>query len=172
MGPFEGDEAESAGLRTRRCQLVPVSVSLAHAILSGDIEKLHPGDGWPHADTSVGVSGVLKTAPAEVWLIRFAGRTIGDCGTHGPADESGSVEIGYGLAAPYRGRGLATEAVAALTESLAGRPGVKRVLATTAPDNVASWRVLAKVGFRRARSTPSLFEYEFPVGDDARPVAD
>ncbi len=163
MNPFEGGEAESAGPRTQRCQLVPVTVSLAHEILSGDVEKLHPGDGWPHADTSTAVSLVLKSPPAEVWLIRFGRRTIGDCGTHGPADESGSVEIGYGLAGPYRGRGFATEVVAALTQSLAGRPGVKRVLARTAPDNVASWRVLEKVGFRRLESSPSLFEYEFLV---------
>jgi RimJ/RimL family protein N-acetyltransferase len=36
------------------------------------------------------------------WLVTADGAVIGDISTHGPVDEAGRVEIGYGLAAPSR----------------------------------------------------------------------
>ncbi|MGA8295714.1 MAG: GNAT family N-acetyltransferase [Acidimicrobiales bacterium] len=140
---------------------MPVTASVAAKILSGDIDGLDAGEGWPHSDTSNGVRHVLSEPPAEVWLIQVDGRTIGDCGTHGPADETGSIEIGYGLAEPFRRRGYGTEAVAALTERLARRAEVARIVARASPENLASRRVLEKVGFHRVISTPTLDEYEF-----------
>ena len=50
---------------------------------------------------------------------------VGDCGTFGPPDDEGRVEIGYGLAAPFRGRGIGTEAVGALADWVAAQPGVR-----------------------------------------------
>ena len=60
----------------------------------------------------------------------------------------GSVEIGYGLSEGYWGQGYATEAVTAAVEWALCQPGVLRVEAETAPENIASQRVLAKCGFR------------------------
>ena len=70
-----------------------------------------------------------------------------DLGTHGPVDEAGRVEIGYGLAAPSRGRGYGSEAVAAVTEWLLSQPGVRQVRAHTLTDNMPSRRVLEKAAF-------------------------
>lgn len=161
MSKFESDDAGSTRLRTRRCELVPVSASLADEILAGNCEAVSPAEGWPHSDTSAAMSHVLTKAPAHVWLIQLAGRTIGDCGTHGPVDATGSVEIGYGLAAPYRGRGYGTEVVTALTQWLIGCPGVTKVSARTAVHNIASWKVLEKAGFQRADSSPTMLVYEY-----------
>jgi RimJ/RimL family protein N-acetyltransferase len=66
------------------------------------------------------------------WFVTMAadGRVVGDCGTFGPPGEDGRVEIGYGLAAPFRGQGIGTEAVRALVDWLvtqAGRPGRDRL---------------------------------------------
>lgn len=78
---------------------------------------------------------------------------IGDCGTHGPADNEGAIEIGYGLAARYRGQGFGTELVAALTRWLLAQPGIRRVRARTHVGNLASRRVLEKAGFRQVSLT-------------------
>ena len=78
---------------------------------------------------------------------------IGDCGTHGPADAEGSIEVGYGLAPRYRGRGFGTELVAALTRWLLVQPGVRRVRARTHVANLPSRRVLEKAGFRQVSLT-------------------
>jgi RimJ/RimL family protein N-acetyltransferase len=65
-------------------------------------------------------------------------------------DEAGDIEIGYGLAAPSRGQGYGSEAVAAITEWLLTQPEVRRIRATTLTDNMPSRRVLEKAGFAYA----------------------
>jgi hypothetical protein len=46
----------------------------------------------------------VKTEHPPGWLITADGAIIGDIGTHGPVDEAGRAEIGYGLAAPAAAR--------------------------------------------------------------------
>ena len=62
--------------------------------------------------------------------------------------EQGAVEVGYGLAESARGRGLATEALRAMV-GRASALGVATVVAMTAVDNLASQRVLERLGFTR-----------------------
>jgi RimJ/RimL family protein N-acetyltransferase len=83
------------------------------------------------------------------WFVTLAddGRVVGDCGTFGPPDEHGRVEIGYGLAAPFRGRGIGSEAVGALVGWLVTQPGVRVVTASVEVGNKASQRLLARLGF-------------------------
>ena len=88
------------------------------------------------------------------WLVVVDGRVVGDCGMHGPGDDPGVVEIGYGLAAPERGRGYGSEAVRLLSDWLLDQPGVRAVVAEVDPDNVPSRRVLEKNGFLREAAGP------------------
>ncbi len=59
------------------------------------------------------------------------------------------AEIAYGVGEAFRGRGLATETVAALVDWGRGREDVGVILAETLTANVPSRRVLEKNGFRR-----------------------
>ena len=59
------------------------------------------------------------------------------------------VEVAYRLARAAWGRGLATEAAGALVGHALGTLGLPRVVAVTYPGNVASQRVLDKLGFER-----------------------
>ena len=137
-------------LRTARLRLEPVDPALAHAILAGDLSGVSAAPGWPHEDTAAGLAHAVRAGCPLGWLITSDGEVIGDCGAHAPPDERGCVEIGYGLAAPYRGRGLGSEAVAAVTAWLLAQPDIARVVACTAASNVASRRVLVKAGYRLA----------------------
>ena len=110
-------------LRTARLRLEPVTTETARAILAGDLSGLTAAglaaaDGWPHEDTADGLAMAVKAGYPPGWLITAGGTVIGDCGTHGPVDAAGCVEIGYGLATPCRGQGYGSEAVAAVTEWL------------------------------------------------------
>src|SRR5437763_4111818 len=60
---------------------------------------------------------------------------------------SGAVEMGYWIARPFWGRGLATEACTALVE-IATTLGLPRLEASHFLDNPASARVLEKLGFQ------------------------
>ncbi len=137
-------------LQTPRLRLEPLTAEGARAILAGDLSGLRAGEGWPQQDTADGLAMALATGSPPGWLITLGGTVIGDCGTHGPAGSDGGVEIGYGLAAPYRGQGYGSEAVAAVAEWLMRLPEVRHVRASALTDNAPSRRVLEKAGFRLA----------------------
>jgi RimJ/RimL family protein N-acetyltransferase len=59
------------------------------------------------------------------------------------------ADIGYWIAQPYRGKGLATAGVRALVAYGFSELGLKRIEATSFPDNIASHRVLEKAGLKR-----------------------
>ena len=63
---------------------------------------------------------------------------------------SGGLEIGYWIASPYAGMGYATElaggVIAQIRRSMPGRA----IVAECRPENLRSWRVLEKLGFRAA----------------------
>ncbi len=149
-----------ASLRTARLRLEPVTTETARAILVGDLSGLTPADGWPHEDTADGLTMAIKGGYPPGWLITADGAVIGDCGIHGPVDEAGSVEIGYGLAAPSRGQGYGSEAVAAVTGWLLGLPEVRQVIARTLISNTPSRRVLEKAGFQLVDTDADEAVYE------------
>jgi RimJ/RimL family protein N-acetyltransferase len=78
---------------------------------------------------------------------RMSGQVVGDVGFHSSPDESGSVEIGYGLVPGHRGKGLATEAVRALAAWAFRQTGVAELRAETDVHHAASHGVLARAGF-------------------------
>jgi RimJ/RimL family protein N-acetyltransferase len=132
---------------TERLVLEPLTRETAAAVVNGRPDGLHRGEGWPHADTLDALRMVAEHG-SEAWLILEDGAVVGDAGTHGPADEAGDVEIGYGLAEPVRGRGLAREFVPALAQHLLARPEVRRVVARgVLADNIPSRRTLEGAGF-------------------------
>jgi [ribosomal protein S5]-alanine N-acetyltransferase len=138
---------------TARLVLAPVSRETAEAVLSGNLTGISAGEGWPHADTLDGLRMAVEHGDPAGWFVTLEGVVIGDCGTHGQPDEAGDVEIGYGLAAPYRGRGYGTELVVGVSRWLLRQPGVHRVVARRVLiENTPSRRALERAGFRLERA--------------------
>lgn len=63
------------------------------------------------------------------------------------APRDGRIEIGYGISALRRHRGLATTAARLMIDEAFRSGAVEEVRATVRPDNTASRRVLEKAGF-------------------------
>jgi ribosomal-protein-alanine N-acetyltransferase len=146
-------------LVTSRLVLEPLSRETARAVVEGRPDSLQRGEGWPHDDTFDALRMVAEHG-SDAWLILEDGVVVGDAGTHGPPDERGDVEIGYGLAAPARGRGLSSEFVPALAQHLLARPEVNRVVAREVlADNVPSRRALERAGFELEREADGLTWY-------------
>jgi ribosomal-protein-alanine N-acetyltransferase len=61
--------------------------------------------------------------------------------------DDGTAEVGYRVAERVAGRGVATAGVRELCRLAVSEHGVRRLRARTTHENVASQRVLAKVGF-------------------------
>lgn len=72
---------------------------------------------------------------------------VGGIGVHARS-ESGAREIGYWVQAAYQGRGLATEAVAALVRVCFEIDGVRRIEARIEPPNQRSAALVQRLGFR------------------------
>ena len=80
----------------------------------------------------------------EGMLIGGIGRLMkSDLGSHH------KDEIGYWLAQPFRGQGIMTEVVKAFCNYLFENKGLIRIEAVVFPHNLASMKVLEKVGFER-----------------------
>jgi RimJ/RimL family protein N-acetyltransferase len=151
-------------LRTPHAELVSLDRETAAAIARGDRTGRAWASGFPtEPDTFIArltARAADEPAPDPLaepwrspWLIAWDGQVVGMLGCKG-APAGGVVEIGYGLAPSAQGRGLATEAVRALVEALAGA-GVGTVAAETLVDNHASRRVLEKAGFTATGRRPS-----------------
>lgn len=89
----------------------------------------------------------LRHGHAPGWFVTVDGVVIGDCGIHGEPGEHGDVELGYGLAPPYRGRGYGTETAVGLSRWLLGQDAVRRVVGRAALDNPPGRRTLERAGF-------------------------
>lgn len=127
-----------------------------------DPPRLAAAPGWPHEDTAIGLAYADRGAWA--WLVLDDdGRVAGECGVKGLPGPDGTVEIGYGLAGPSRGRGLGTRLVAALVAELAARAEVRRIDAHVVADNVASRRVLERAGFALVEVGPVEMRYTLVV---------
>ncbi len=72
----------------------------------------------------------------------------------------GEVELGYRLRRAAWGRGYATEGARALIRKGFAELGVRRVVATTYQDNLASRRVMEKAGMRRE----AQFRHRYAAG--------
>ena len=89
------------------------------------------------------------------WAITLEDRAVGGCGiAQGVAQHHCNAEIGYWLAEPFWGRGVATRVARVLVERALANPEITRVLAPIHADNAASMRVAEKAGLVRESVQP------------------
>jgi RimJ/RimL family protein N-acetyltransferase len=80
-----------------------------------------------------------------IWMFRDpAGAFIGRCGIHRWRDD---VELGYIVEPSFWGQGFATEMAAAVAGHAFTTLGLSSLVAFTREENIASRRVMEKVGF-------------------------
>jgi len=93
---------------------------------------------------------VAKQPSPTVWAIEVDGEAVGGIGIELHSDvERVSAEIGYWLGESVWGRGIATEALTAVTMEAFKRFDITRLYAVPFADHVASVRVLEKAGYVR-----------------------
>lgn len=157
-------------LVTQRLRLVPLSLELlllerddplalaaalgAATHVAGDLV-----DGRPEPELLDALQQMVRatTEHPDEWpwstdwalITRDEGVIIGGCCFHGPPDDSGRAELGYGLFSPDRGRGYMTEAVQRMIAWAFEAPIVREVIAETIVGNLPSERVLQRCGLTR-----------------------
>jgi ribosomal-protein-alanine N-acetyltransferase len=141
-------------------------------------------DAFPHPytirDARDFIKSVRERAPETTFAIDVGGEAAGSVGFVLRHDvERVSAEIGYWLAEPFWGRGIATEALAAVTQHAVAVHKLTRVYALPFAWNAASCRVLEKAGYvleaRLRRSAikngivTDQLQYAFIVPEDEPP---
>ena len=143
-------------------RLLPVEAGDVERLFAGDAGDLAIGPGWPHEDTAPGLSFVRTGGRA--WLIcDDDDRIVGECGTKASPDDDGAVEIGYGLAAQSRGRGIGTRALQLLIDEVRMLPDVRRIEASVHVGNTPSIRLLERAGFVRDGQHGDELRFSLPV---------
>lgn len=94
-------------------------------------------------------------------FLKATGDPVGMCGLL-KRETLPDVDVGFALLPAHWRRGYAAEAAAAVIEHGRTRLGLKRIVAITSPDNVASIALLEKLGLK--------FEAMIRLGDDPREV--
>lgn len=84
---------------------------------------------------------------------REDGRVLGDCGLNVWA-ETGEVEIGWRFAPEHWGQRYASEAAAAVFEFARSELGLGSLICMVYADNVPSWRIAERLGFRLDEEAP------------------
>lgn len=77
--------------------------------------------------------------------VDLEGQLVGDIYV-GLDEHCGVAEVGFTLAKAHQGKGYAVEAVSAVVDDLVDRLGVHRIVGELSPDNLASARLLERLG--------------------------
>jgi RimJ/RimL family protein N-acetyltransferase len=103
---------------------------------------------YTRADAEAFLDAAWAQQPESDFAIASRTEAIGGIGYHRQSDVHRlTAEIGYWLGEPFWGRGIATRAVRALTESVFATTPLVRLYAHVFEWNPASGRVLEKAGY-------------------------
>lgn len=141
---------ETQRLRCRRW--LPTDSDALLAVYGDPVGAQYVGDGQPISSEECDMwLGVTDRNYAQRGYGMFAlealnsSATIGFCGLVHP-DNQPEVEVKYSLLRSHWGEGLASEFVPALLAYGSREFAIQRIIATVAPENLASQRVLQKSG--------------------------
>ena len=119
-----------------------------------EVTRFLPSQGLPisREDTAKSLQSFVEHWQQKkygVWAIveRGSSQTIGYCGLR-YLNQLDEVEVLYGLAKAYWGKGIATKAAKAAVEFGFEIINLDRVIAMALPDNVASIKVINNVGLQ------------------------
>jgi ribosomal-protein-alanine N-acetyltransferase len=153
--------------------LVALTPELARAALEdraklGGMIGAHVPESWPGADFARMLpclarrrgAGLIRSRTNPPRRPRGGRALIGETGFHGPPNGRGTIEVGYSIIPAYRGRRFATEATRALIGAALARPEIRRITAECLDYNLASLRVLEKLGMRHIGSAGGTLRFE------------
>jgi ribosomal-protein-alanine N-acetyltransferase len=147
-------------IRSARLDLVELTEDLLRLTTEGDTAALaaelrvQVSPEWADIlPARENLKAVREEPAVQPWLsraivLREAGAVVGEVGFHNPPDELAVVELGYEVLPAFRRRGIATEAIRALTDWAFDTGEASTVYATIAHDNTASIRLVRSLGFR------------------------
>jgi RimJ/RimL family protein N-acetyltransferase len=172
LAGLEIDEVETQHLILRRIHENDTA-SLHQCYSDPDVMKLMPG-GVKSLEAST--QSVIRKIDHwhqrgfGLWSVveKLSGIVIGHCGLVW-SDHQGGVEVGYLIAKEHWNKGFVTSAVRASLAVGFESMGVNRIFAVASPENIASRRIMEKVGMVNLgeKSLPSYPLIQYGITTDA-----
>ncbi|MDF2663997.1 MAG: acetyltransferase [Paenibacillus sp.] len=99
----------------------------------------------------------------DSWIIaaKESREIVGGIGFIGDPDPDGSIEIGFAINESHQRKGYCHEAAQALINWAWNQASVASIVARCEPDNIASKRVLEKLGFQMDHSDEPLLYWKY-----------
>ena len=169
----------ASNIVTERLILIPMTLSMVNALLQGRKEVFETRGisfhtDWPRQDT-MDILGFLKdvmknteeASGFDIWMVmqKDGMLVIGDAGFKGAPDESGSIEIGFGLVEEAQKQGYGYEVAQSLLEWASRQENVNVVVADCLLDNIGSMKILSRCGMREVRRDDAYIYWEKGVKD-------
>jgi ribosomal-protein-alanine N-acetyltransferase len=82
---------------------------------------------------------------AMIW--KETGEMFGWSGLQ-PLEDTGEIEVGYGMIKEFWGKGIGFECALALLKYGFEKAGLERIVAVASPENKGSWRIMEKCGMK------------------------
>ena len=149
---------ERKALFTDRLMLEPTGPDHAEGLIAAkglSVDELTPWLVWA-VDEDPNATRAFALACEQEWdvtawtfTVLLDGEIIGSVGINRFDPMLSTANLGYWLRTDVAGRGLMTEAAAAVVEFAFGELGLHRLELHAAPDNIASVKVAEKLGFKR-----------------------
>ncbi len=169
---------------TKRLYLVPFTLELVKAAITGNAElatllsvKVLPE--WPDEELSQSLPFIVdildnknplhqKWAKPKQWGSLIIHKSENTLIGHAcikvipepTGTPSGSTELGYSIVPSYQRQGYASEAAKALIDWGLSQPDIQTITAGCDPDNIASKRVLEKVGMQLIESREKVLVWK------------
>jgi RimJ/RimL family protein N-acetyltransferase len=140
LRPFKPEDGEAVVAALNDWQVAQWLIAPPHPYGQADFERYAEIVRQDHA------GGI----PTQFAIAQTAGDTVIGCMAV-VAKPDGVGELGYWFARAYWGQGLASEAATAVIQAAERNPAIRRLAATTDPENAASRRLLVKAGFSLVR---------------------
>lgn len=101
------------------------------------------------------------------WIVvdKTINTIVAELGFKGAPDASGCIEIGYGTIPGFTGNGYLTEALGVMIHWAETYPGLRKILAETQKNNLASIRVLQKNRFVQIEQRGDMIWWEYRLPD-------
>ncbi len=181
--PVRATDSAMSSLRATRAGIDPLPRTVKRVVL----RRLRPTDltdfqsyrtdpkvgryqGWSPVPSSVAQvfltdMGGVKFNAVDVWFQlgiadRLTDRLIGDIGFSICGPDHQHAELGFTLARPAQGQGLATEAVLAMIDLLFEHTQVARVVSMVHAENHACIRLLQRIGMTLVGTVDTVFRGE------------
>jgi [ribosomal protein S5]-alanine N-acetyltransferase len=166
-------------IETERLKILPLNISQLEKYMRNDNsleEELKLNKTIRHISDELKEAMALAIIPSildkpedylfsTLWIVvnKEENRMVAGITLMAISGTNGDIEIGYGTGNEYQNKGYMTEAIGGIINWVKGKPGLKKIIASTEKSNKASHNVLIKNNFNKFHESNTMICWKFDL---------